>query len=264
MTESTQANAAGAADASPQLSGNVGSRIAQSFRNRAARVKAAVTEPAAQSVPVAAAPPQTQTTFAPPPVAHDSADLPPSVASPVDPAGASASGFATMATYTPTLRDQPMAAQVAAHPETASGPRSAVMVSAAKTARKPRSRPSSRRARLRISRLDPWSVMKVTLLFAVAAWIIFIVATFVSFSVLDGTGLYDSINGAIAQVFTSPGSTNTFNIKDYVNTTRATALAAVVGAVNVVIITALATIFAFLYNLAATVMGGIEVTMAED
>jgi hypothetical protein len=106
--------------------------------------------------------------------------------------------------------------------------------------------------------------MKITLLFAVAGWIIFIVATFVSFSVLDGTGLYDSINGAIAQVFTTPGSANTFNIKDYVNTTRATALAAVVGAVNVVIITALATIFAFLYNLAATVMGGIEVTMAED
>ena len=30
------------------------------------------------------------------------------------------------------------------------------------------------------------------------------------------------------------------------------------------IITAVATLFAFLYNLAATVMGGLEVTLAED
>ncbi len=122
----------------------------------------------------------------------------------------------------------------------------------------------SRRARLRIARVDPWSVMKITLLFAVAGWIILIVATWAVFAVLDGTGLYDAINNTVSQIFTSPGSTSPFNIKSWVNTTRATALAALVGAVNVVIVTALATIFAFLYNLAATVMGGIEVSLSED
>jgi len=122
----------------------------------------------------------------------------------------------------------------------------------------------SRRARLRISRVDPWSVMKIALLFSVAAWIIFIVATWVVFTVLESTGLYGAINKTVAQVFASPDATATFNIQDYINTTKATALAALVGAVNVVIMTALATIFAFLYNLSAVVMGGIEVTMAED
>ena len=121
-----------------------------------------------------------------------------------------------------------------------------------------------RRARLRVSRVDPWSVMKTALLFSVAAWIILIVATWIVFTVLDKTGLYDAINGTIANLFASPGATDTFNVKDYVNTTRATALAALIGAVNVVIMTALATIFAFLYNLSAVVMGGIEITMAED
>ena len=121
-----------------------------------------------------------------------------------------------------------------------------------------------RRARLRISRIDPWSVMKTSLLFGVAGWIIMIVATWAVFTVLNMTGLYEAINSTVAQVFASPDSVNTFNIKDYVNTTRATALAALVGAVNVIILTALATIFAFLYNLSATVMGGLEVTMAED
>ena len=121
-----------------------------------------------------------------------------------------------------------------------------------------------RRARLRVSRVDPWSIMKTTLLFSVAGWIMMIVATWIIFAVLDMTGLYEAINSTMAQIFASPTDTNTFNIRDYVNTTRATALAALVGAVNVVIMTALATVFAFLYNLAAVVMGGVEITMAED
>ncbi|MCL1906812.1 MAG: DUF3566 domain-containing protein [Propionibacteriaceae bacterium] len=122
----------------------------------------------------------------------------------------------------------------------------------------------TRRARLRISRVDPWSVMKTALLFGVAGWIMFIVATWIVFAVLDMTGLYEAINDTVAQIFASPDRTEDFNIREYINTTRATALAALVGAVNVVIMTALATIFAFLYNLTAVVMGGIEVTMAED
>jgi len=133
-----------------------------------------------------------------------------------------------------------------------------------KSAARPKPGRQSRRARLRVSRVDPWSVMKTALLFSVAAWIIFIVATWVVFTVLDMTGLYDAINSTVAQVFASPDQTSTFNIKKYINTTRATAIAALVGAVNVIIMTALATIFAFLYNLSAIVMGGIEVTMAED
>jgi hypothetical protein len=122
----------------------------------------------------------------------------------------------------------------------------------------------ARRARLRISRIDPWSVMKTFLLFGVAGWIIVIVATWVTFTVLDGTGMYDVINDTVATIFASPEAVDQFNVRAHVNTTRATAVAALVGAVNVIIMTALATIFAFLYNLSAVVMGGIEVTMAED
>lgn len=138
------------------------------------------------------------------------------------------------------------------------------------TTRKPRkpaaatTRRQSRRARLRISRVDPWSVMKTSLLFGVAGWIIFIIATYILFTVIGMTGLYEAINSSVSSIFASPDSVSTFNIQDYINTTRATALAALVGAVNVVIITALATIFSFLYNLSAVVMGGLEITMAED
>ena len=130
-------------------------------------------------------------------------------------------------------------------------------------AQRPRGARQSRRARLRISRVDPWSVMKTALLLGVALWIMTIVATWIIFTVLDKTGLYDAINSTVGLVFDA-GNGTPFNVKDYINTTRATALSALVGAVNVILLTALATIFAFLYNLTANVMGGIEVTMAED
>ena len=41
-------------------------------------------------------------------------------------------------------------------------------------------------------------------------------------------------------------------------------LAAILAVIDVLIFTALATLGSFLYNLAATVLGGLEVTLAED
>ena len=55
-----------------------------------------------------------------------------------------------------------------------------------------------------------------------------------------------------------------FAIGDFLSASRVLGFATVVAAVDVVIITAVATLFAFLYNLAATVMGGLEITLAED
>lgn len=159
----------------------------------------------------------------------------------------------------PSLRKEPSMAS----PRPAQAKKSTSEQPAAAGQPKPKGN-QRRRARLRISRVDPWSVMKTALLFSVAAWIMMIVATWIVFAVLDMTGLYEAINSTVAQIFASPTDTNDFNINDYVNTTRATAVSALIGAVNVVIMTALATVFAFLYNLAAVVMGGIEITMAED
>lgn len=129
------------------------------------------------------------------------------------------------------------------------------------TATRPR---RTRRARLRISRIDPWSVMKTSLLFGIAGGIIFVVATYVLMSVVEATGLFSAINSVVQSVLSSPTDTTQFDITTYVNTKRATGLAALVGAIDVVIFTALATVFSFLYNLSATMLGGLEITLAED
>ncbi|WGT47230.1 DUF3566 domain-containing protein [Tessaracoccus lacteus] len=126
-------------------------------------------------------------------------------------------------------------------------------------ARKPR---RTRKARLRLSRIDPWSVMKTTFLFAIAFGVMLVVAVFVLWSVLAGSGALESVNTLINTLI---GDADTaFKIEDYLSVSRVLGFAVLIAAIDVVIITAVATLFAFLYNLSAVVMGGLEVTLAED
>ena len=122
----------------------------------------------------------------------------------------------------------------------------------------------TRKARLRLARLDPWSVMKTVFLFSIAGAIVFFVATWVVWGVINASGVFDSVNKAVNDLVASPTSESTFRLEAYVNTSRILGFSALIGALNVVLLTALATLFSFLYNLAATVMGGLEVTLAED
>jgi hypothetical protein len=122
----------------------------------------------------------------------------------------------------------------------------------------------TRKARLRLSRLDPWSVMKTSFLFSIAAGIMLVVAVYVIWTVLSTSGLFDSINEIVASVVSTPGDTTPFRIEEYINTQKVMGVTALIACVDVVIFTALATLGSFLYNLAATMLGGLEITLAED
>lgn len=132
---------------------------------------------------------------------------------------------------------------------------------ASRPARGPR---RTRKARLRLTRVDPWSVMKTSLLFGVAGAVIFFIATWVIWGIIGASGAFDSLNKVVNDLISSPTSTSKAQLSDYVNTGRVLGLTALVGAINAVLFTAISTLFAFLYNLAAQVMGGLEVTLAED
>ena len=122
----------------------------------------------------------------------------------------------------------------------------------------------TRKARLRLSRLDPWSVMKTSFLFSIAAGIMLVVATYGVWTVLSTSGLFPAVNEIVASVVSTPGDTTPFRIEEYINTQKVLGVAALIACVDVVIFTALATLGSFLYNLAATVLGGLEITLAED
>jgi hypothetical protein len=127
----------------------------------------------------------------------------------------------------------------------------------------PKPRKGSRRARLRLVHLDPWSVMKTSFLLSVAFGIVTVVAVAVVWSVLGAAGVWDSINSTVSDVVGGE-SASTFDVQNYVGTSRVLGFTMVVAVVDVVLITAIATLSAFLYNLAAALLGGVEVTLAED
>jgi hypothetical protein len=121
----------------------------------------------------------------------------------------------------------------------------------------------SRRARLRMTRVDPWSVMKTAFLLSIALGIVVVVSVFMVWSVLDAADVWASINQTVRDVLGGDSAT-TFDIEDYLGTRRVVGFAMIVAAVDVVLLTAIATLGAFLYNMSAALLGGIEVTLAED
>lgn len=121
----------------------------------------------------------------------------------------------------------------------------------------------TRRARLRLIRLDPWSVMKTSFLLSIAFGIMCVVAVFLVYSFITAAGLWDNINSTVNRLLAEKAS-DKFDITQYVTTGRVMGITMLVAAVDVVLITALATLGAFIYNLSATLLGGIDVTLAED
>ena len=121
-----------------------------------------------------------------------------------------------------------------------------------------------RRARLRLSRIDPWSVMKVSFLLAIAFGVVTVVSVFIVWSVLGAAGVWSSINNTVSDTLSSGNNTSTFNIEDYLGMSRVLGFTMLVSVIDVILITAIATLGAFLYNMAASLLGGIEVTLAED
>jgi hypothetical protein len=120
-----------------------------------------------------------------------------------------------------------------------------------------------RRARLRLTHVDPWSVLKTSLLLSIALGIVTVVAVSVVWAVLNASGLWDSINTTVGEVVGTEASAD-FRIQDYVGTERVLGFTMLVAAIDVVLITVVSTLGAFLYNLAAALLGGLEVVLAED
>jgi hypothetical protein len=121
-----------------------------------------------------------------------------------------------------------------------------------------------RRARLRLSRIDPWSVMKISFLLSIAFGIVTVVSVFMIWSVLSAAGVWTSINNTVSDTVSSGTTSSSFNIEDYLGMSRVLGFTMLVAVIDVVLITAIATLGAFLYNMASSLLGGIEVTLAED
>lgn len=117
-----------------------------------------------------------------------------------------------------------------------------------------------RRANLQIKRFDPWSVLKLSLVLGVALFFVWLVAVGALYAVLDGMGVWDKLNGISSELLNANTAAGG---EPLISAGRVFGIAAIIGAINIVLFSALATVGAFVYNVSADLAGGLEVTLAE-
>jgi hypothetical protein len=127
---------------------------------------------------------------------------------------------------------------------------------------KPAPKAKVRRARLLVSRVDPWSVLKMAFLLSVALGIVTVVAAIVLWTVLDLTGIFDQVDSLLGTLAGSEGGG--FELKKIASLGQVASFATIIAVVNVVLLTALSMLSAVLYNISATLVGGIGVTLTDD
>jgi len=127
----------------------------------------------------------------------------------------------------------------------------------------PNRRAAPRRVKLTVSRVDPWSVMKMSFLLSVAVGIAGVVLMSALWTILSSMGVFSDINRTVDDVLsTSNGST--FDLMDYIGLGRVVSLSIVIGVIDVILMTAISTLGAFLYNVCSSLVGGLQLTLTDD
>ena len=119
-----------------------------------------------------------------------------------------------------------------------------------------------RKANLVISRVEPWSVMKFSFLISLVLWIVMFVAVALLYYALSSLGVFAALQRTLASVTSSQTSAGV-DLTKWTSAPRVLGYTMLLGAVDVVLITAISTVGAVVYNLVTHLGGGIEVTLKE-
>jgi Transmembrane domain of unknown function (DUF3566) len=167
--------------------------------------------------------------------------------------------------YTAGFPPQPSATSTADLAGVAGDPAATARTSAFRRSSPAKSKAATvqpRRANLVVARLEPWSVMKFSFLMSLVAWLALFVAVALLYYALSGLGVFAALQRTLTSVTSSQGSSGV-DLSKWTSASRILGYTMLIGAVNVVLITALSTIGAMIYNLVTHLGGGIEVTLKE-
>lgn len=122
-----------------------------------------------------------------------------------------------------------------------------------------------RKAHLVLRRIEPWSAMKFSFVVSLVCFVVLFVAVAVLYGVLSALGVFDSLVDLVNQLGKGEQGQNSIpiDIASWFEPVRILGYTALIGAVNVVLITALSTLGAVIYNIASDLVGGVEVTFSE-
>jgi transmembrane protein DUF3566 len=120
----------------------------------------------------------------------------------------------------------------------------------------------ARQAHLTVARVEPWSVAKFTFVVSLVAFVILFVAVSVLYESLSALGVFESLQRVVSSVTSSQASTGV-NVSKWYSASKVLGITAILGGANIVLITAMSTIGAVVYNLISRLVGGVEVTLRE-
>lgn len=137
-------------------------------------------------------------------------------------------------------------------------------VAASPSAESKTAKTAARKAHLTLSRIEPWSVMKFSFVMSVVCFVVLLVAVIVLYAILSALGVFDALSDTINSLTREQGeTTGAVDAGSWFSFFRIFGYTVLVGALNVLLITALATVGSVIYNLAADLVGGVEVTLKE-
>jgi len=103
--------------------------------------------------------------------------------------------------------------------------------------------------------IDFWSTVKLSFLAGICLAIIAIVGSFLIWTVLDRTGIFDQLNGLVKDISGAGGG----DLRSVLGLGQVMGFSLVVGILDIVVVTALGAVFALLYNLSVKITGGLLV-----
>ncbi|MBS5401972.1 MAG: DUF3566 domain-containing protein [Bifidobacterium sp.] len=121
--------------------------------------------------------------------------------------------------------------------------------------------PRARRMSLSLTRVDAWSVAKVTFMLSIAAGLIQIVAAGLLWALLNVVGVFDQITQLVSTTGLDASGLDLANVFSLSTVLSAVTIFSII---EVVIVTVLITIVALLYNVVSSLVGGIHVTLGDD
>ena len=117
-----------------------------------------------------------------------------------------------------------------------------------------------RSVRVYVTHIDPWAVAKQSFLLALALAAIILAASAALWFALDSAGVLD----AITRTATDVGGESGASVSSYLDFGRIMGVALIVAGIETVLVTALCTLLAFMYNLSVGIGGGLEVTLSDE
>ena len=118
-----------------------------------------------------------------------------------------------------------------------------------------------RQISLLVSRIDPWSVMKVSFLLSVTLGIAMVLAGLLVWLLLNSMSVFSSVENFINDI---DPTGSIASIIDYLRLPRVMAMSTIVAVSNVILTTAFSTVGAFIYNLVTSLVGGIRLALTDE